>query len=71
MSITIDFPPIKMAALEEIAAKKQITIETYIKDIISQAIQKEELAKIDCAIEQVKQGKVVYKTMDELLEMAK
>ncbi len=71
MSITIDFPPIKMAALEEISAKKQITIETYIKDIISQAIQKEELAKIDCAIEQVKQGKVVYKTMDELLEMAK
>lgn len=72
MSITLDLPPKQMIAVEEIANKKQISIAAYIQDIVSQAIQEEEeLSEIKRRIEEVEQGKVVYKTMDELLAMAK
>lgn len=72
MSITVDFAPNDIETIEHLANKKEISASDYIHEIILQAIREEtELEEIDRRIEEVKQGKVVYKTMEELLEMAK
>ena len=72
MPITIDFSPADVQAIQRIADMKQVSITEYIHSITLVAIrEEEELAETDRRLEQVRQGKVVYKTMEELEELAK
>ncbi|MBO6304000.1 MAG: hypothetical protein J6M62_02845 [Selenomonadaceae bacterium] len=72
MAIILDFAPNDIERIEHFANKKAISMSEYIHKAVLEAVQEEtECEKIDRSIEQVKEGKVVYKTMEELLEMAK
>ena len=72
MPITIDFSPADVQNIQRIADIKQLSVTEYIHSLILAAVREdEELAETDRRLEQVRQGKVVYKTMGELEEMAK
>ena len=67
MSVTIDFPPDTLRLIEEEATAANISLEDFIKKAANNAAY---TAKLDRADEQLRQGKVVYKTMEELEAMA-
>ena len=67
MSVTIDFSPADLQLIEDQATIANITLEDFIKKAANNAAY---LAKLDRADEQVRQGKVIYKTMEELETMA-
>ena len=72
MPITIDFSPADVQNIQRIADIKQLSITEYIHSLTLNAVrEEEELAETDRRLEQVRQGRVVYKTMEELEEMAK
>ncbi|MBR4696337.1 MAG: hypothetical protein IKO94_09685 [Selenomonadaceae bacterium] len=72
MPITIDFSSTDAHMIQQMADRQQISMEEYIHRLTLQAIREAKaLAEIDHRLEQVKQGKVMYKTMDELEAMAK
>lgn len=72
MPITIDFSSTDAHMIQQMADRQQISMEEYIHRLTLQAIREAKaLDEIDHRLEQVKQGKVMYKTMDELEAMAK
>ena len=71
MSITLDFSPADIALLQAQAKVGNVSIEEYSKAVILKAVRNAEyLAKLDLARGQVKNGQVVYKTLEELEDMA-
>ncbi|MBR3623072.1 MAG: hypothetical protein IKN43_06975 [Selenomonadaceae bacterium] len=70
MPITVEFSPNDVEIIQKIADMKKLSISAYIHNLTIKAIREaEELAIIDNRLEQVKNDKVVYKTIAELEAM--
>ncbi|MBR3623899.1 MAG: hypothetical protein IKN43_11220 [Selenomonadaceae bacterium] len=70
MPITIEFSPADVQIIRRIAEKNRVTMAQYIHELTINAIhENEEMEEIDRRLEQVRNGKVVFKSMEELEEM--
>ena len=71
MTVTLNLNEAESALLSEYAEKSQVSVEDFIhKAAMKAARNAEYLAKLDRADEQIRNGQVVVKTMEELEAMA-
>ena len=71
MTVTLNFNDEEAALLSEYAEKSQVSVENFIlKAAMKSARNAAYLAKLDRADEQIRNGQVVVKTMEELEAMA-
>lgn len=72
MVYTVEFTDKDTMLMQDVAKIKQVSVESFIIDAVRKAAQNAAYtAKLDRADEQIREGKVVFKTMEELEAMAK
>ena len=72
MVYTVEFTDNDTMLMQNVAKIKNVSVESFIVDVVRKAAQNAVYtAKLDRADEQIRQGKVIFKTMEELEAMAK
>ena len=71
MPLAVNLSPAEIEFVESQAVAANISVELFAHNAIMKAANNAAyLAKLDRADEQIRQGKVIYKTMEELEAMA-